>query len=346
VVNNFLGAVFPDGLDLVSGPYKQPQRLGDGALDRLAAGVRPIMCHSQDDYFRAEPLYQAIQTGCTSVEADVWVVSNELYVGHTAAAIRQNRTLKSLYLDPLLDILDHHNQLPEFAASLPSQINGVFAADPQQSLALLVDFKNEPNMTWQRLSADIAAFRERKYLTHFNGTRVVPGPVTIVASGNAPFDLVLQGSAYRDIFYDAPLELMSLPFRPTPPNSSTYDDTPSKTDGHQDDLASSSSNRELYSPENSYFASASFVETIGYPWHSSISQVQLDHLRKQIRGAHARGLKVRYHGIPVWPLGLRNYVWRVLVREGADYLSIDNLDAATKENWGPKKGGWGKKWWL
>jgi hypothetical protein len=305
------------------------------------------MCHSHDDFFRNEPLYQAIRIGCTSVEADLWQVDDELYVAHTTAGIRQNRTLKNLYLDPLQDILNHQNRVPDFVGSMGSEVNGVFAADPKQSLVLLVEFKNDPDVIWHRLSADIAPLRESNYLTYFNGTAVVPGPVTIVASGNAPFNLVVQSSTYRDIFYDAPLELMSSqPPRSESSNSSTYTEDPSGTNADDDDQFSSRpQNPDVYSPANSYFASASFVKSVGYPWHSSLSQVQLDHIRKQIRGAHSRGLKVRYWGIPVWPVGLRNYIWRVLVREGVDYLSIDALDAAIKEDWGPRKGGWGKKWW-
>jgi hypothetical protein len=305
------------------------------------------MCHSHDDFFRGEPLYQAIRIGCTSVEADLWQVDDELYVAHTTAGIRQNRTLKNLYLDPLQDILNHQNRVPDFVGSVGSEVNGVFSADPKQSLVLLVEFKNDPDVIWHRLSADIAPLRESNYLTYFNGTAVVPGPVTIVASGNAPFHRVVENATYRDIFYDAPLELMSSqPPRSKSSNSSTYTEDPSGTNVDDDDQFSSRpQNPDVYSPANSYFASASFIKSVGYPWHSSLSQVQLDHIRKQIRGAHSRGLKVRYWGIPVWPVGLRNYIWRVLVREGVDYLSIDALDAAIKEDWGPRKGGWGKKWW-
>ncbi|KIW29780.1 uncharacterized protein PV07_05568 [Cladophialophora immunda] len=345
-LNSFLGAVFPDGLDLISGPFKETLRLSDGSLERLTAGVQPIMCHSHDDYFRAEPLYRAIRAGCTSVEADLWQVDDELYVARTIAGIRQNRTLKTLYLDPLQDILSHQNRVADFVGSTASEVNGIFSADPKQSLVLLVEFKNNPDMIWHRLSADIAPLRERNYLSYFNGTAVVPGPVTIVASGSAPFNCVVQSSTYRDIFYDAPLDLMSsLPTRLLSSNSSTYEKTPSSAGVDHEDLSPYPQNPDVYSPANSYFASTSFIKSIGYPWHSSLSQVQLDRIRKQISGAHSRGLKVRYWGIPAWPVGLRNYVWRVLVREGVDYLSVDVIDAATKENWGPRKGGWGKKWW-
>lgn len=311
----------------------------------LTADVQPLMCHSHNDYWRREPLYRAIRVGCTGVEADVWHFDDELYVSHTISGIRQNRTLKSLYLDPLKDILNRQNQVPDFLGPIDRTLNGVFATKPMQSLVLLIDFKNDPEPIWRRLESHLTYFRDKKYLTHFNGTSVVQGPLTIVVSGNAPFSHIVQSSTYRDVFYDAPLDAMaSLPARGGPqlplPHSVTDANDPTIIDSPHN-----AQNTAIYSPANSYYASVSFVRSIGYPWHSALSQAQLDLLRRQIRGAHASGLKVRYWGIPAWPVGVRNYIWRVLIREGVDYLSVDDIDAVTRDNWGPRKGGWGKKWW-
>lgn len=303
------------------------------------------MCHSHNDYWRREPLYQAIRVGCTGVESDVWHFDDELYVAHTVSGICQERTLKSLYLDPLRDILNRQNQLPEFLGPLDRVLNGVFDTQPMQSLVLLIDFKNDPGAIWRRLESHLTYFRDKQYLTHFNGTSIVQGPLTIVASGQAPFSHVVQSSTYRDVFYDAPLDVMaSLPPTGEPPLPLSHSVTATKGPAVID-VPHDQQSPAIYSPANSYYASVSFVRSIGYPWHSALSQTQLDLLRKQIRGAHSRGLKVRYWGIPAWPVGLRNYLWRVLVREGVDYLSVDDVDAIAMDNWGPRKGGWGKKWW-
>lgn len=100
-----------------------------------------------------------------------------------------------------------------------------------------------------------------------------------------------------------------------------------------------------YSSLTSYYASTSFRRAIGPVYHSSLTQLQLQTLRHQIRTAHDLGLKVRYWNIPTWPVGVRNYIWRVLVREGVDYLSVDQIEDVGGKDWGPRKGGWGKKWW-
>ncbi|KAJ9605805.1 hypothetical protein H2200_009654 [Cladophialophora chaetospira] len=349
-VCSILSAFFPDELDLVSGPFRDSivtleSGTSEAWRDDLTADVQPLMCHSHNDYWRREPLYRAIQVGCTGVESDIWHFDDELYVAHTISGIRQNRTLKSLYLDPLKDILNRQNQFPDFLGPLDRPLNGVFATHPKQSLVLLIDFKNDPEPTWSRLESHLTYFRDKKYLTYFNGTSVVRGPLTIVVSGKAPFSRIVQSSTYRDVFYDAPLDVMaSLPTNGEP-STTSLDSLTHANDSSLVDTPQYLQNAGTYSPANSYYASVSFIRSIGYPWHSSLSQAQLDLLRRQIRDAHARGLKARYWGIPAWPVGVRNYVWRVLVREGVDYLSVDDVDAVTRDDWGPRKGGWGKKWW-
>ena len=52
-----------------------------------------------------------------------------------------------------------------------------------------------------------------------------------------------------------------------------------------------------------------------------------------MRGAHKRGLKSRYWETPAWPTSLKYRVWELLVKEGADVLNVDDLEAATKLDW-------------
>lgn len=109
----------------------------------------------------------------------------------------------------------------------------------------------------------------------------------------------------------------------------------------------------VYSVANSYYASVSFSRSVLRfptlpPWRNRLSSAQIELVRKQVAGAHARGLKVRYWSVPEWPRGLRNYFWRVLVKEGVDYLNVDDLKAATTQTWVGKNGWEGKErgWWF
>lgn len=339
-------------------PVIQWLRNDSGHLDLQALStVQPIPCHSHNDYLRPNPLSTALLSGCSSVEADVWLSEDqELLVGHTERSLSRNRTLSSLYIQPLVELLsrqmDQSNVLQRHdGGSRSTSLRGVFETKPSQSLVLVIDFKSNGTALWSHVDTALDPLRQRGYLTRFDGMEVIPGQVTIVLSGNAPFaNIVAQGSE-RDMFFDAPLQLMPAA------NSAGIEDLASadtqvfgETRRQATDAipvfgskpAASSPyprNPAVYSAANSYYASASFKHTIGHVWHSSLSDSQLTLLREQIRGAHARGLKVRYWGVPSWPIGVRNYLWRVLIREGVDVLSVDDVRAVATDNWGPRKGG-------
>jgi hypothetical protein len=57
--------------------------------------------HAHNDYLHARPLFDALDQGFDSVEADVFLVKNELLVGHFFWETKPERTLESLYLLPL-----------------------------------------------------------------------------------------------------------------------------------------------------------------------------------------------------------------------------------------------------
>lgn len=321
----------------------------------------PIQCHSHNDYWRPIPLKSALRAGCTGVEADVWLFKErseeDLYVGHSRASLTQQRTFRSLYIDPLVEILERQNPNTTLHPVLDTPRNGVFDTDGSQTLVLLVDFKTDGQELWSYVSEQLEPLRKRQYLTHFNGTDVVEGPVTVVVTGNAPFNKVVENHRYRDMFFDAPLELLG---RLAPPDEdvstwNTYNDTEEATYlTHYTELTTSlrtpvgevktsnqgqghsgaaPKNPAIYTPANSYYASVSFVRAVGIPL-PYLSRDQKNRIRQQIRGAHKQGLKVRYWDTPGWPRGLRNYIWRVLVEEGVDYLNVDDLRGATRGNWG------------
>lgn len=67
-----------------------------------AAEPNPLSCaHAHNDYYHQRPLFDALDQGFTSVEADVFLVGDELLVGHFRWELRRDRSLESLYLAPL-----------------------------------------------------------------------------------------------------------------------------------------------------------------------------------------------------------------------------------------------------
>jgi len=285
----------------------------------LTHNVKTRRCHSHNDYWRQVPLYQALHYGCTSVEADVWLMDMDesgdfdFYVGHTPAALKRERTLRNLYINPLVRLLETMNYNISVARS-----NGVFESSPTQSLVLLVDLKNDPFVAFKAFSAQLEPLRSRGYLTYHNGTDLVPGPLTIVATGRMPYISILsQPYTRRDIFFDAPLgDLTRLPV-----TNVQLVESGANVDSFQG-----------YNTTTSLYASESLRRVLGHPFPfllpGSPSTWQLERIRSVTRAAHERGLKVRWWDTPAWPRSRRERTWRILMREGADVLNVDDLKAA------------------
>jgi hypothetical protein len=142
---------------------------------------------------------------------------------------------------------------------------------------------------------------------------VVYRPITVVASGKASFDSISNHLGYRDIFFDAPLDKLWEPLRLYDPDSA--------------------SRTSDWNYTTSHYASTSFKASIGLPRAGRLSNNQLELIRGQIRGAHKRGLIVRYWDTPSWPTSQRNYIWQTLLDEGADILSVDDIDAVAFSDW-------------
>ena len=361
---NLVTAIIGVGLGLESEddyfetPSHIPENLRHWPTDSTA-DIQTVRCHSHNDYWRKEPLFSALEVGCESVEADVWLHDNDLYVGHSAASLTHNRTLRSLYVNPILDLLDKQNPVTEFHPRPDTPRNGIFDTAAEKSLILLIDFKTDGEILWSHVSSQLEPLRQKKYLTHFNGKNVVQGPITIVVTGNAPWDRVVADTTYRDMFFDAPLDLMasldpsatdlSDPAAKsdgtTEPSRTTTDTLPQARDQGQGRSGAAPLNPALYSASNSYYASVSFKKVLfhnlplplQYPIRSTLTDAQMEMIRAQIRGAHQRGLQVRYWGVPEWPRDLREYLWRVLISEGVDYLNVDDVREA-------KNGRWFERW--
>lgn len=286
--------------------------------------------------------------------------------------LTSERSLQNLYIHPLLRLLETQNPSSPFYSdgeypSDPNEnypLNGVFDTNPAQTLVLLVDFKSYGPAVWWELQSQLSPLRDKGYLTFFNGTDIVERPITVVATGDAPFEWLTANKTYRDVFFDAPLaeladhslvwpnpnraqdssrgQKQNLP-RPSGtnpgPGSGPGDTTCEEREENRKEHDMGriwpviDQGNLLYNKSNSYYASVSFTKSVGRIWGSRLRQDQLQLIRSQIRGAHRRGLKVRYWGVPQWPIGLRNHIWHILMREGTDVLSVDDLYGATKTDW-------------
>ncbi|KAF5620276.1 hypothetical protein F52700_11598 [Fusarium sp. NRRL 52700] len=278
------------------------------------------MCHSHNDYWRTYPLFSALAVGCASVEADVWLSPDgeDVLVGHDKYSLSPSRTLRSLYIDPLLQILDTMNRPASYETfNSSAQASGVFVTEPNTTLILFIDVKDDPIKTWPLVLQQLGPLRDSRYLSRHDKTMGInqtfwPGPITIVGTGNIikrrdiniGTDLE-EWQQRHDTFLDAPLHLLT------------------ETGFIQND--------GFYGPyelENEFYtASAPFSKAIGSV-RTGFSTQQMETLRNQLRIAKHRNLKSRLWGLPDWPKGHRDYVWKVLVQEGIDLLNSNDIASA------------------
>ncbi len=357
LLGNLVILAIPDHIHDIIGSWGKPGHIGVGLAHwptDFTRDILPVPCHSHNDYWRTVPLYSAIEAGCIGVEADIWLYTDELYVGHSVASLTPNRTLGNLYIDPLLEILSRQNQKPLVTSDPNQKLHGVFDTDPNQHIIFLIDFKTSGTVLFPHVVQALEPLRSRGYLTRRNGSELIQGPITVVGTGETPFEMVISDTdnPYRDIFFDAPLnEMYEAPSEEASKSSAS-------TEAPKDPSISASNEQrrhggstesggkttptevDLYNASNSFYASTSFLEAIGVLLDGEFSDHQMDLLRGQIRGAHRRGLKARYWDLPFWPIHLRNHVWDVLVKEGVDLLNVDDLKGATKRDWMKHSGWW------
>lgn len=320
---------------------------GTDTQQSLTSDIRnshPVPCHSHNDYWRPRPLIDAISLGCSSVEADVWLVDGDLYVGHRLQDLDMNKSLRNMYLDPLLGMLGDQTKHSD-SSSTPIAKPLIFHRYPNQTLTLLIDFKDTGFEAFQLFHQQLQPFRDKGYLTYYNGQDRINRALTVVATGQESlFQLILANATYRDVFFDAPLQRLWQP--PQAPISDQDRRTFSMDYGTamSDGLRPAIESPEPFDATNSYYASVSFRSAVGYVWRGHLSPKQMRVIRGQIRGARRRGLKVRYWDTPNWPIALRNHVWHVLIKEGADVLSVDDIRGCAMESWRAKKHAW-YDWW-
>ena len=169
-----------------------------GAAQFAWGQVQPLArAHSHNDYRRPRPLLDALAQGFCSVEADVFLVEGALLVGHDLDELRPERTLRSLYLEPLRARVREHG-------------GKVFEAGCE--FTLLIDVKSDGESVWPVLRALLSEYREM--LTVFRDDGAERRAVTVIISGNRAASLLLADNE-RLAGLDGRLSDLNLGLRPS-----------------------------------------------------------------------------------------------------------------------------------
>lgn len=170
---------------------------------QTSTAIRPLRnAHAHNDYLHERPLFDALSHGFCSVEADVFLVEDELQIGHSRSQLKKGRTLQKLYLDPLRQRIKRNS--------------GTVFKNHEAPFTLLIDLKTDGNETFPVLDNILGEYAE--ILTKVEDGKLQRGPVTVIISGNRPMELIAESQPrycgidgrLSDLETDKPAHLMPL----------------------------------------------------------------------------------------------------------------------------------------
>ena len=130
--------------------------------------------HAHNDYLHDHPLVDALHYGFRSVEADIHLRDGgRLMVAHTRFGIRKNRTLQSLYLDPIKRLVTEH----------PDSVKRHFG-----QIILCIEIKTEFEPTYNRMKEVLEDYKD--ILTSYNGDTVNEKLVRVILIANPNMNIV------------------------------------------------------------------------------------------------------------------------------------------------------------
>jgi hypothetical protein len=160
------------------------------SCESQAAGATVVplpKAHAHNDYRHERPLFDALDHGFCSVEADIYLVGDDLLVAHDPRELKTDRTLRSLYLEPL-------------RKRILAKEGKVYRKGPL--VTLLIDIKTAATPTYEALDKMLAEYSD--ILTSFGPKGRKDKAVIVIVSGNRPRELMaLQKVRYA--FYDGRL---------------------------------------------------------------------------------------------------------------------------------------------
>ena len=126
-------------------------------------------CHSHNDYLGNNPLFNAIDKTYKSIEVDVVLHDNLLYVAHHKWLKKKNKLIENIYLDKLYQIyIDNEGWI----------------YNDNNDLILLIDIKTSANETYNVIEKILKNYKPM--LSYVENDSFFQGAVTVILSGNKP----------------------------------------------------------------------------------------------------------------------------------------------------------------
>lgn len=239
---------------------------------QIFAQVTPLpQAHSHNDYNRNCPLKDALRHGFTSIEADVLYIYGKLVVGHDMPdqTFPRLKPLQRQYLKPLW------RRWKRCDKEIYKGYEGDFY--------LWIDIKIYPNQSYRELRDLLYPYREM--LNYYENGKFHPGKVTVILSGDRPFEALLNDT----------LQLMTL-------------------DGRPSDLAKN------YPSHLMPFISENASKVAEVESYDEVDEEAFMKINQFIKASHAQGKKTR-----LWATPEDENLWKKLLELKIDLINTDKL---------------------
>lgn len=141
---------------------------------------------SHNDYWRRRPLEDALSYRFNCVEADLWLIDGDVYVGHSKPFFRRAaRTFENMYLKPLVARIEANG--------------GKVYPGSDRPFFLMVEFKSDAEELYRVLKEKMEPYR--KYFCSLDEGEYREGAVLLFISGKRPTH-VLSREQSRFMFLD------------------------------------------------------------------------------------------------------------------------------------------------
>jgi alkaline phosphatase len=140
--------------------------------------------HSHNDYLKYVPFYEAYINGASSIEIDVFIHKDELYVAHDFDKIKKVNTFEELYVKPLVSLL------------------GRGELSNENPLQYLFDIKSDDSIGCLKKLEEVCA----KYPQIFGGG-IKPSLVNFIITGNRPEPKAYKNYSKFILFDGRPYEV-------------------------------------------------------------------------------------------------------------------------------------------
>ncbi|KAA3659705.1 MAG: hypothetical protein DWQ10_08335 [Calditrichaeota bacterium] len=148
------------------------------------AHITPVNAHAHNDYVQKKPLWGALENGFMSIEVDVHLRAGRLCVAHDSIDVDTTKTLQSMYLQPIIDVLGNYRG-PIYKNKRP--------------VILLIDIKTGADSTFLQLQSVLKKYQDLFYRIEEDST--IFGSFRAIISGNRSQG-ILETTFFRIAAYD------------------------------------------------------------------------------------------------------------------------------------------------